>query len=142
MNDIRIMGRFARDPEYTDQGTPRVNFSVGVDRRSTRDGDKTDWFRCVAWDGDKVKTATQIRDYFKKGKPIILYGRMENDPYTDKDGRLRDSWAFKVERWEFVLSDPTQRTNTAPKPYTEMAPEPQPNTYGDSFKAAEDDIPF
>ena len=59
---------------------------------------------------------------------------MENDPYTDKEGSLRDSWAFKVERWEFVLSDPTQRTNTAPGP--------QPNTYGDSFKAAEDDITF
>ena len=134
MNDIKLMGRLARDPEYTDQGTPRVNFTIGVDRRSTRDGDKTDWFRCVAWDGEKVKTASNIRDYFQKGKPIIIHGRMENDPYTDKDGRLRDSWAVKVSSWEFVLSDPTQRQNT-------NRPQ-QNNDIPDSFKAAEDDIPF
>lgn len=131
MNSITIMGRLARDPEYTTTGTPRVNFTVGVDRRSTRDGDKVEWFRCVAWDGDKVKTATNIRDYFYKGKPIIIYGRMENDPYMDKDGRLRDSWAIKVERWEFTLNDAKQGTGPAPA---------QDN--GDSFRAAEDDIPF
>lgn len=130
MNDIKLMGRLARDPEFFTEGTPRVNFTIAVDRRTTRDGDKADFFRCVAWDGEKVKTATQIKDYFVKGKPIIVYGRMENDPYTDKEGRLRDSWAVKVERWEFVLSDPTQKqkANTV--------------TETDSFKAAEDDIPF
>jgi len=131
MNDIKLMGRLVRDPEFFTEGTPRVNFTIAVDRRSTRDGDKADFFRCVAWDGEKVKTASQIRDYFKKGKPIILYGRMENDPFTDKEGRLRDSWAVKVERWEFVLSDPTTK-KASPGDVTET----------DSFKAAEDDIPF
>lgn len=142
MNTIILTGRLTRDPEFFTEGKPRVNFTVAVDRRSTRDGDKADFFRCVAWDGDKAKTASAINDYFSKGKPITIFGRMENEPYPDKEGRLRDSWTVKVERWEFALSDPTQRTNTAPKPYTEMAPGPQPNTYGDSFKAAEDDIPF
>lgn len=130
MNDIKLMGRLARDPEFFNEGTPRTNFTIGVDRRSAKEGDKVDWFRCVAWDGEKVKTATQIKDYFVKGKPIIIYGRMENDPYTDKEGRLRDSWAVKVERWEFVLSDPTQQKRNGAVTET------------DSFKAAEDDIPF
>lgn len=127
MNSIILIGRLARDPEYDNTGTPRVNFTVGVDRRSTRDGDKVDWFRCVAWDGERVKTATQIRDYFSKGKPIIITGRMENEPYTDKDGKLRDSWAVKVERWEFTINDPKSQKGT---------------TETDSFKAAADDIPF
>lgn len=130
MNDIKLMGRLARDPEFFTEGTPRVNFTIAVDRRSMKEGDKADFFRCVAWDGEKVKTATQIKDYFVKGKPIIIYGRMENDPYTDKEGRLRDSWACKVERWEFVLSDPTQKHKAGNVVET------------DSFKAAEDDIPF
>lgn len=130
MNDIKLMGRLARDPEFFTEGTPRVNFTIAVDRRSMKEGDKADFFRCVAWDGEKVKTATQIKDYFVKGKPIIIYGRMENDPYTDKEGRLRDSWACKVERWEFVLSDPTQQKRNGAVTET------------DSFKAAEDDIPF
>lgn len=136
MNTIILTGRLVRDPEFFNEGTPRVNFTIAVDRRSTKNGDKADFFRCVAWDGDKVKTASQIKDYFSKGKPITISGRMENDPYTDKDERLRDSWAVKVERWEFAISDPTTRTNTGTRP--------QPNAVveTDSFKAAEDDIPF
>ena len=137
MNDIKIMGRLARDPEFTDQGTPRVNFTVGVDRRSNRDGDKVDWFRCVAWDGEKVKTASNIRDYFQKGKPIIIHGRMENDPYTDKEGRLRESWSVKVTSWEFVLSDPTTRSTNNSRPQPQQA-----DDLPDSFEAAEEDCPF
>ena len=133
MNDIKIMGRLARDPEFSTMGTPRVNFTIGVDRRSTRDGDKVDWFRCVAWDGEKVKTATQINNYFCKGKPIIVSGRMENDPYTDKDGKLRESWAVKVERWEFTLNDSKAQGDS--KGQREVVTT-------DSFTAAEDDIPF
>ena len=129
MNMIILTGRLVRDPEFFNEGNPRVNFTIAVDRRSTKNGDKADFFRCVAWDGEKVKTATQIKDYFSKGKPITISGRMENDPYTDKDERLRDSWAVKVERWEFAISDPTQKKNGHV-------------TETDSFKAAEDDIPF
>lgn len=137
MNTIILTGRLVRDPEFFNEGTPRVNFTIAVDRRSTRDGDKADFFRCVAWDGDKVKTATQIKDYFSKGKPITISGRMENDPYNDKDGRLRDSWSVKVTSWEFALSDPTTRTGSRP------STEPQQNNeLPDSFEAAEDDIPF
>lgn len=129
-NEITLIGRLTRDPEYTAEGTPRVNFSLAVDRMGKKDGDKADFPRCVAWDSEKVKTATQIRDYFTKGKPIIIRGRLENDPYTDKEGRLRESWSIKVDSWAFVPSDPTQKqkANTV--------------TETDSFKAAEDDIPF
>ena len=136
MNLITLKGRLVRDPEFFTEGTPRVNFTIAVDRRTTRDGDKADFFRCVAWDGDKVKTASAIRDYFVKGKPITITGRMENDPYTDKEGRLRDSWAVKVERWEFELSDPTQKQKAGNGSGTGAVVET------DSFKAAEDDIPF
>ena len=94
-------------------------------------------------DGEKSKTATNIRDYFHKGKGIVVSGRMENDPYTDKDGRLRESWAIKVERWEFMIQDPKHDTagpKRAPEP---SAPNAEPFTPdGDTFEAAEDDIPF
>lgn len=145
MNSITISGRLARDPEYTTDGTPRVNFTVGVDRRTVRDGDKVDWFRCVAWDGERAKTATQISEYFHKGKGIIITGRMENDPYMGKDGRLRESWAIKVERWEFMIQDPkNEHRNQRPGNHSEqqLSNDPEPFTESDTFKAAEDDIPF
>lgn len=126
MNELTLIGRLTRDPEYFEEGTPRTNFTIAVDRRGTKNGDKTDFFRCVAWD----KTAIQIKDYFSKGKPIFVKGPFENDPYTDKDGRLRDSWSLKVRYYEFLLSDPTQKQKAGHVTET------------DSFKAAEDDIPF
>lgn len=141
MNTIILTGRLTRDPEFFTEGKPRVNFTIAVDRRSTRDGDKADFFRCVAWDGDKAKTASAINDYFSKGKPITIFGRMENEPYTDKEGRLRDSWTVKVERWEFALSDPTTRTNGTPLKKTVLEGEQNPDI-PDSFEAAEDDNPF
>lgn len=134
MNQLNISGRLTRDPEYTEEGTPRVNFTVAVDRRGRKaDGDKTDFFRCVAW----YETATNIAEYFCKGKPIIITGRMENDPYTDKDGRLRDSWSLKVERWEFTLNDKAAGGTSAKAP----AKAKETDT-GDTFRKAEEDIPF
>lgn len=138
MNSITITGRLARDPEFSTMGTPRVNFVVAVDRRGSKDGDKVDWFRCVAWDGDYSKPATQINKFFTKGKGITIQGRMENDPYTDKDERLRDSWAIKVEKWEFQINDPKGKKE-APAESKETLAEPVET---DSFTAAEDDIPF
>lgn len=131
MNLITIDGRLTRDPEYTEEGTPRVNFTVAVDRRRRKtDGDKTDFFRCVAW----YETAKNIKEYFYKGKPIIVTGRMENDPYTDRNGQNRDSWALKVDGWEFTINDKAGG-NTSTKATS-------PAEGSDSFKAAEEDIPF
>ena len=138
MNQITITGRLARDPEYSTMGTPRVNFVVAVDRRGAKDGDKVDWFRCVAWDGEKSKPATQISKFFAKGRGITIQGRMENDPYTDKEDRLRDSWAIKVEKWEFPISDPKGKKESPSAP---VEKEEAPVEF-DNFEAAEDDIPF
>lgn len=102
MNQTIITGRLGRDPELKTgaSGNEYSQFSVAVDRRKTKEGEekKTDWFRCTAFG----KTAAFIEKYFKKGDGIEIEGRMENDPFEDRDtGKKRDSWQLMVERVEF-----------------------------------------
>lgn len=102
MNRIIITGRLGKDPELKTgaSGNEYTQFSVAVDRRKAKDGEekKTDWFRCTAFG----KTAAFIEKYFKKGDGIEIQGRMENDPFEDKDtGKKRDSWQLMVELVEF-----------------------------------------
>ncbi len=128
MNHIELTGRLTRDPEINVEHTPRTNFTVAVDRFTKTDADKTDFFRCVAF-GSSAQT---IHDCFYKGRGITVSGRMENNPYDDKNGNKRDSWSVIVERWEFPLSDPKNsehRTSTN---------EPNP----DSFEDVNEDVPF
>lgn len=102
MNRTIITGRLGKEPELKTgaSGKEYCQFSVAVDRRQAKEGEekKTDWFRCVAFG----KTAAFIDKYFKKGDGIEIQGRMENDPYKDKDtDKLRDSWQLMVEVVEF-----------------------------------------
>lgn len=98
MNRIIITGRLGKDPELKTgaSGNEYCQFSVAVDRGYTKEGEekKTDWFRCTAFG----QTAAFIEKYFKKGDGIEIQGRMENDPFEDKDtGKKRDSWQVMVE---------------------------------------------
>lgn len=100
MNITIISGRLGSDPELKTggNGTEYTNLSVAVDRRKDKNGEKkTDWFRCAVFG----KQAVFVTTYFKKGDGIDLIGRMENDPYKDKDGNNRDGWKLLVDQVEF-----------------------------------------
>lgn len=131
-NSIAIHGRIVRDIELKTaaNGTKFAKFTVAVDRRGKGDGDKTDFFDCVAF----KNSAELIAKYFQKGRPIRLTGSMECDPYTAKDGTKRYPWALKVDGWGFDMSDP-KGTSSAPA----SAPAPVGEVYED---ASDEDIPF
>lgn len=131
MNHIELTGRLTRDPELNVEHTPRTIFTVAVDRFTKTDADKADFFRCVAF-GSSAQT---IHDCFYKGRGITVSGRMENNPYDDKNGNKRDSWSVIVERWEFPLSDPKNGEHGKNGASTN---EPNP----DSFEDVNEDVPF
>lgn len=124
-NIMMIHGRLVRDVELktSKDGKPFVNFSVAVDRRG-KEGDKTDFVDCVAF-GD---SAEHIVKYFYKGKPVRLFGSMECDTYTAKDGTKRYPWKLKVFGWGFDINDPKA-----------AAKKDAPNVDG-AFEEADDDL--
>ena len=81
---IIIAGYLGRDPEmrYLPSGQAVTSFSVATDNRYTSsDGqsvNETTWFRITAW-GKLGETCNQ---YLKKGKAVLIEGRLKPDPAT------------------------------------------------------------
>ncbi len=90
LNHIIIMGRLTRDPELRRTGSGRAvaSFSVAVERDfpNKETGEKeVDFIDCVAWQ----QTGEFVSKYFNKGALIVVSGRLQVRPWTDKDGNKR-----------------------------------------------------
>ena len=102
MNKIIIKGRLTRDPELktSASGIEVCRFSVAVDRRRQKDKDQqTDFFDCTAFGN----TGAAIAKYIKKGREILVEGRMESNRVS-KDDTVRTYWGVTVETFDFCGS--------------------------------------
>ena len=99
MNTLIQMGRLTKDPESRDTNAGTITrFSIAVDRRYKKD--TSDFFSYTAFG----KTAEFARDYLRKGTKVLISGRVENNNYTDKDGRKIYGFQFVAEEIEFAES--------------------------------------
>ncbi len=91
LNHIIAMGRLTRDPELrrTNSGVAVASFTIACDRDRAPEGQEkeTDFIDCVAWRG----TAEFVEKYFKKGRMIVVSGRLQIRGWTDKEGNKRRS---------------------------------------------------
>ena len=104
MNRIIIHGRLTRDPEMKTgaSGVEFCKFTVAVDRKLNKDKMKdkqADFFDCTAFG----KTGAAINAFVKKGREIIVEGRMESST-SEKDGQKRTFWGITVETFDFCGS--------------------------------------
>lgn len=97
LNHNVIMGRLARDPELrrTNTGKSVVSFTVACDKPGKDSG--ADFIPCVAWE----KTADFINQYFTKGSPIAVEGRLESRQYENKEGKKQTVLEVKVSQAHF-----------------------------------------
>ena len=105
LNHITIMGRLTRDPELrrTGSGIAVASFCVAVDRdfADKQSGEKeTDFIDCTAW----RQTGEFVSKYFKKGKMIVVSGRLQIRSWTDKDGNKRRSAEVVADNCYFAES--------------------------------------
>ena len=104
MNKIIIKGRLTRDPEMKTgaSGVEFCKFTVAVDRKLSKDKMKdksADFFDCTAFG----KTGAAINAFIKKGREILVEGRMESST-SEKDGQKRTFWGVVVETFDFCGS--------------------------------------
>lgn len=102
-NKVELCGRLTTDVELKQSTSARsvIQFSLAVNRpRATDSEQKTDFFRCVAWD----KTAEFISKYFHKGESIFICGYLRCNKYKDSVGRLVISTEISVNEAFFVES--------------------------------------
>lgn len=81
---VILVGNLGRDPEmrYTPSGQAVTNFSVAVnDNYTSSAGEKierTIWVRVSTWG----KQAENCNQYLKKGRKVLVEGRLVSDPDT------------------------------------------------------------
>jgi single-strand DNA-binding protein len=104
-NKVLLMGNLTRDPElrYTPSGTAICEFGIAVNESWTPKGggekkEKVHFFNCVAW----AKTAEIVAQYFKKGKPIFIEGKLSFEQWQDPTGGKRSTVKVTVERFQFI----------------------------------------
>ncbi len=106
-NKVILMGNLTRDPEvkYTSSGTAIANLSMAINRNWTnKDGQKqedTTFIEVEAWD----RQAEVIGQYLKKGRPLMVEGRLKYDQWDDKEtGQKRSKLRVRLESFQFVDS--------------------------------------
>lgn len=112
MNKLLLMGRLTADPEFSmsQSGTAVCKFKLAVDRQYSKGEEKTaDFFQLVAFG----KTAEFVNRYFTKGKPASIEGRIQNNNYQGKDGKMQYHNQLIADSVMFTLNDPTRQAPTA-----------------------------
>jgi single-strand DNA-binding protein len=104
-NKVFLMGNLTRDPQlkYLPSQTPVVEFGIACNRKfrtqSGEDREEVTFVDCSAFG----KTAEVINQYFQKGRPIFIEGRLKYDSWEDKQGGgKRSKLTVQIENFQFI----------------------------------------
>jgi single-strand DNA-binding protein len=104
-NKVILMGNLTRDPQlkYLPSQTAVAEFGLAMNRKfrtqQGEDREEVTFVDCAAFG----KTADLINQYFTKGKPIFIEGRLKYDSWEDKQGGgKRSRLTVVVENFQFV----------------------------------------
>lgn len=104
LNKVFLVGNLTRDPElkYTPQGSPVCNISIAVNRRwkgkDGQDQEEVSFFDVEAW-GRVAETSAQ---YLKKGRSVIVEGRLKQQRWETQDGQKRSKVIVQADNIEFL----------------------------------------
>jgi single-strand DNA-binding protein len=106
------MGRLAQDVVLK-QGPnqPYVDFAIAINTGSN-DKKDVDFINCRAF----ARNAENICQYFYKGRPIFLTGKIRQNKWTDSDGKNCSSLRVSVKSFEFIDSNAKKETTTSKEP--------------------------
>ena len=154
-NKVILVGNLTRDPElrYTPKGTAIAKIGLAVNRVwRSESGEQREETTFV--DVDVFgRTAENVGQYMRKGRPILVEGRLRLDSWDDKNtGQKRSKLGVVAETVQFLggrdggggggddyapRSAP-QRPAGGPPP----SPRPAPAPYDDGPPPEDDDVPF
>lgn len=106
-NKVILAGNMTRDPElrYTPKGTAIAKFGLAINRNWTgEDGQKREEVTFVDVDAFG-KQAEVIGQYLRKGRPVLVEGRLKLDQWDDKQtGQKRSRLGVVLEAFSFLDS--------------------------------------
>jgi len=109
MNKVMLMGNITRDIElrHTAGNMAVAKLGLATNRKwKTPEGETREevmFVDCEAWG----RTAETLQQYFSKGRPIMIEGRLKLDQWEDKDTKAkRSKHVVVIETFYFVDSKP------------------------------------
>src|SRR5882672_7993877 len=152
-NKVILAGNLTRDPElrYTPKGTAIARLGLAINRSWTSEsGEKKEEVTFVDVDAFG-KTAEIIGQYLKKGRPILMEGRLRYDTWEDKQTNQKKSkLGVVLESFSFVDSNrgdsggeaPRRASSAAAPAPAPAAPAPAEGPDPDLPPQEHDDVPF
>lgn len=171
-NKVLLMGNLTRDPQlkYLPSQTAVAEFGIACNRKyktqNGEDKEEVTFVDCTAF----ARTAEVINQYFQKGKPIFIEGRLKYDSWEDKQGGgKRSRLLVVVENFQFIggrdgggggpgagprqgnefeqATGGYEEQRPAPPrgnmpPRGQQRPAPQEPPFGEEQQFKDDDIPF
>jgi single-strand DNA-binding protein len=149
-NRVILAGNLTRDPElrYTPKGTAVADLSLAVNRtwkdESGQSQEEVTFIDVTAF----ARSAEVIAQYLKKGRPILIEGRLRMEKWDDKQtGQKRSKLSVVLESFQFLDSgnrgggEGAPAPAAAPRRSAPAAAAPAPDS--DAPPAdADDDVPF
>jgi single-strand DNA-binding protein len=153
-NKVILAGNLTRDPElrYTPKGTAVVRIGLAINRTwKTETGETKQDVTFVDVDAFG-RTAEVISQYLKKGRPILIEGRLKYDTWEDKQTNQKKSkLGVVLENFQFLDSgrgDSGAPEGSRSRPVAAVASAPaaavagEPPVEADGPPPEEDDVPF
>ena len=155
-NKVILMGNLTRDPElrYTPKGTAIAKIGLAINHVWTNEaGEKKEnvTFVDVEVFG---RTAENVGQYLRKGRPVLIEGRLKLDQWDDKQtGQKKSRLGVVAEIVQFLGSAPGAGEGGAPgapgAPAAPRAARPAPSAAAPAAEPVEgdgppesDDVPF
>ncbi|MBM4054772.1 MAG: single-stranded DNA-binding protein [Planctomycetes bacterium] len=104
LNKVFLMGNLTRDPElrYTPGGLAVASFGIAVNRTWTaKTGEQKDEV-CYVDINIFGRRAEVIGEYFSKGSPIFIEGRLQFSQWETKEGQKRNTLRVIAENFQFI----------------------------------------
>jgi single-strand DNA-binding protein len=151
LNKVLLIGNLGRDPELkmTTSGQPVARFSIATTEtwkdKAGEKQSKTEWHNIVVWG----KQAEIAEKYLRKGKQILIEGRIQYREYQDQQGVKKTACDIRCDNFQMLgrmeeggggrseggfsrSGSGSSSSNSAPD-YDDMPPPPS---------GPDDDIPF
>ena len=150
-NKVILAGNLTRDPElrYSPNGKAIAKFALAVNRNwTTETGEKKEEVTFIDIDAFG-RQAEVISQFMKKGRPLLVEGRLKLDQWDDKQtGQKRSRLGVVLESFTFLDSNrageggESEVPRSRPAPSRAAAPAPAPSAPDDSAAPSDDDVPF
>ena len=145
-NKVILMGNLTRDPElrYTPKGTAIARIGLAINRTWKNETGETKeevtFVDVDAWG----RQAEVIAQYLKKGRPMLMEGRLKLDQWEDKNTHQKQSKLRVVlESFQFLDSGRAEGRGAATPPAAGSAAPAAPQVpEPEATPPEEDDVPF